>query len=226
MIEFSLLAALLAGLLGGVHCVGMCGGIVAAFSFRADGSAPPFRLHLSYNLGRVFSYTLFGALAGTLGASLKLADFLPVQTLLYVLAQIVMILLGLYLAGWSQWVLIFERAGGVLWRQVKPLFQKLLPVKSVPQALLAGMAWGWLPCGLVYSVLVSALAAGSATSGAALMLAFGLGTLPTLLGMGLFARQIQPFMQQLWVRRAAGLTVAGFGVWGLLTLAYSAFSNT
>ncbi|KAB2320328.1 sulfite exporter TauE/SafE family protein [Betaproteobacteria bacterium SCN1] len=218
MIEFSLLAALLAGLLGGVHCVGMCGGIVAAFSFRADGSRPPFRLHVAYNLGRVSSYALFGALAGALGASLKLADFMPAQTALYVLAQLVMILLGLYLAGFNQWVLVFERAGGVLWRAVKPLFQKLLPVKSLPQAVLAGMAWGWLPCGLVYSVLVSALAAGSAASGAALMLAFGLGTLPNLLGMGLFARQIQPFMQNVWVRRAAGLTVAGFGAWGLIAL--------
>jgi len=225
MIEFSLLAALLAGLLGGVHCVGMCGGIVAAFSFRADGSTPPFRLHLAYNLGRVFSYAIFGALAGTLGASLKLAEFLPVQTLLYVLAQVVMILLGLYLAGWSQWVLIFERAGGALWQRVKPLFQKLLPVKSMPQAVLAGMAWGWLPCGLVYSILVSALAAGSATSGAALMLVFGIGTLPNLLGMGLFARQIQPFIQQLWVRRGAGLTVAGFGAWGLIMLIYSTFTH-
>ena len=112
MIEFSLLTALLAGLLGGVHCVGMCGGIVAAFSFRADGSHPPFRLHLAYNLGRVSSYVLFGALAGALGASLKLAEFLPVQTLLYGLAQVVMILLGLYLAGFNQWVLVFERAGG------------------------------------------------------------------------------------------------------------------
>lgn len=222
MIELSLLTALLAGLLGGVHCVGMCGGIVAAFSFRADGSTPPFRLHLAYNLGRVSSYVFFGALAGMLGASLKLAGFLPVQTLLFVLAQIVMILLGLYLAGFSRWVLVFERAGGVLWRAVKPLFQKLLPVRSTPQALLAGMVWGWLPCGLVYSVLVSALAAGSAASGAALMLAFGLGTLPNLLGMGVFARQIQPFMQHVWVRRTAGLTVAGFGVWGLLTLARTA----
>lgn len=218
MIELSLLTALLAGLLGGVHCVGMCGGIVAAFSFRADGSAPPFRLHLAYNLGRVSSYVLFGALAGALGASLKLADFLPVQTALFVLAQGVMILLGLYLAGFSRWVLVFERAGGVLWRVAKPWFQKLLPVRSAPQAVLAGMAWGWLPCGLVYSVLVSALAAGSAPSGAALMLAFGLGTLPNLLGMGLFARQIQPFMQNLQVRRVAGLTVAGFGVWGLIVL--------
>ena len=110
MIEFSLLTALLAGLLGGVHCVGMCGGIVAAFSFRADGSTPPFRLHLAYNLGRVSSYVLFGALAGALGASLKLAEFMPVQTVLYVLAQVVMILLGLYLAGFNQWVLVFERA--------------------------------------------------------------------------------------------------------------------
>lgn len=222
MIELSLLTALLAGLLGGVHCVGMCGGIVAAFSFRADGSTPPFRLHLAYNLGRVSSYVFFGALAGMLGASLKLAGFLPVQTLLFVLAQLVMILLGLYLAGFSRWVLVFERAGGVLWRAVKPLFQKLLPVRSTPQALLAGMVWGWLPCGLVYSVLVSALAAGSAASGAALMLAFGLGTLPNLLGMGVFTRQIQPFMQHVWVRRTAGLTVAGFGVWGLLTLARTA----
>ena len=224
MIEFSLLAALLAGLLGGVHCVGMCGGIVAAFSFRADGSTPPFRLHLAYNLGRVASYMVFGALAGALGASLKLTGLMPVQIGLYVLAQLVMVLLGLYLAGFNQWVLVFERAGGVLWRQVKPLFQKLLPVRSLSQALLAGMAWGWLPCGLVYSILVSALAAGSATSGAALMLAFGLGTLPNLLGMALFARQLQPFMQQLWVRRTAGLTVAGFGAWGLATLAHKAFS--
>jgi sulfite exporter TauE/SafE len=220
MIEFSLLSALLAGLLGGVHCVGMCGGIVAAFSFRADGSVPPFRLHVAYNAGRVLSYTLFGAMAGALGGAVGLAKFLPVQILLYVLAQIVMILLGLYLAGWSRSVLVFERAGGALWRHVKPAFQKLLPVATVPRALVAGMAWGWLPCGLVYSILVSALAAGSATSGAALMLAFGLGTLPNLLGMGLFARQIQPFMQQQWGRRGAGLLVAGFGVWGLARLIY------
>jgi sulfite exporter TauE/SafE len=225
MIEFSLLTALLAGLLGGVHCVGMCGGIVAAFSFRSDGSTPPFRLHLAYNLGRVASYTAFGALAGALGASLKLAEFLPAQTLLYLLAQAVMILLGLYLAGFNQWVLVFERAGGALWRALRPAFQKLLPVRALPQAVLAGMIWGWLPCGLVYSVLVSAVAAGSASSGAALMLAFGLGTLPNLLGMGLFARQLQPFMQQRWVRRAAGLMVAGFGVWGLLRLALSALAG-
>ena len=219
MIEFSLLSALLVGLFGGVHCVGMCGGIVAAFSFRADGGKPPFRLHLGYNVGRVLSYTLFGALAGALGASLNLLEIRPLQIALYVLAQAVMILLGLYLAGWNQWVLVFEKAGGALWSRVQPLFRKLLPVRNLPGALLAGMIWGWLPCGLVYSVLVAALAAGSASSGAALMLAFGLGTLPNLLGMAFFAQRLQPFMQRSAVRKAAGLTVAAFGVWGLIRLA-------
>jgi hypothetical protein len=219
MTEGALLTALLAGLLGGVHCVGMCGGIVAALALRPGGEAPGMGLHLGYNLGRIASYTLFGALAGALGASLKLAAFVPVQTLLYVLAQGVMILLGLYLAGFNQWVLVFERAGGGLWRLMRPLFQKCLPVRTLPQAVLAGMAWGWLPCGLVYSVLVSALAAGSAASGAALMLAFGLGTLPNLLAMGIFAAQVQQFARQRWVRIVAGLIVAGLGVRGLATLA-------
>lgn len=219
MIEYSLLSALLVGLLGGVHCAGMCGGIVAAFSFRADGGAAPFRLHLGYNLGRVLSYTLFGALAGSLGASLNLLQIRPLQMVLYVLAQLVMVLLGLYLAGWNRWVLIFERAGGALWGHLQPVFKKLLPVRNLPGAFVAGMAWGWLPCGLVYSVLIGALASGSATGGAALMLAFGLGTLPNLLGMGLFARSLQPFLQHTVTRRAAGLLVSGFGVWGLTRLA-------
>jgi uncharacterized protein len=218
MIEYTLLSALLVGLLGGVHCAGMCGGIVAAFSFRTDGIVPPFRLHLGYNFGRVLSYTVFGAVAGSLGASLNLLQIRPLQLVLYVVAQLVMILLGLYLAGWNRWVLVFERAGGVLWKHVQPHFRKLLPVRSLPGALLAGMVWGWLPCGLVYSVLVGALASGSAAGGAGLMLAFGLGTLPNLLGMGLFARALQPFLQHRLTRGVAGSLVAGFGAWGLIRM--------
>lgn len=125
----------------------MCGGIVAAFSFRADGSHPPFRLHIGYNLGRVLSYTLFGALAGSLGASLNLLEIRPLQLALYGLAQGVMILLGLYLAGWNQWVLVFEKAGGALWSRLQPLFRRLLPVKGLAGALLAGMIWAGCPAG-------------------------------------------------------------------------------
>jgi uncharacterized protein len=217
MPELTLLSALLVGLLGGVHCVGMCGGIVAAMSF--GGKQSGMGLHLAYNLGRIASYTLFGFLAGSLGeGALHLTDVLPMQKALYLLAQIVLILLGLYLAGLSRAVLWLERAGGALWKKLQPFFARHLAVKSAPQALVAGLFWGWLPCGLVYSILVSAFAAGSGTAGAALMLAFGLGTLPNLLLMGMFAVRLRGFLQNRAVRTIAGLAVAGFGVWGIVRL--------
>jgi sulfite exporter TauE/SafE len=215
MPELTLLSALLVGLLGGVHCVGMCGGIVAAMSF--GGRQSGMGLHLAYNLGRIASYTVFGFFAGSLGAgALRFDDILPIQQTLYLLAQVILILLGLYLAGLSRAVLWLERAGGALWNRLQPVFARHLAVKTALQAVVAGLFWGWLPCGLVYSILVSAFAAGSGTGGAALMLAFGLGTLPNLLLMGVFATRLRRFLQDRIVRMIAGLMVAGFGVWGIL----------
>ncbi|MEW5787416.1 MAG: sulfite exporter TauE/SafE family protein [Pseudomonadota bacterium] len=219
MLELSPYAAFLAGLLGGAHCVGMCGGIVAAMSFQAPGVAQPYRFHLAYNLGRVASYMVVGALAGLLGSAAFLSeDLFPVQRGLYFLAQVVLILLGLYLAGLNQSILILERAGGGLWRKLQPLFGRLLPLRNTGQALVAGAVWGWLPCGLVYSVLVAALASGGPGQGALLMLAFGLGTLPNLLLMGWAAESLRQFTRHAMVRRVAGFTVMGLGVWGLWTL--------
>lgn len=218
MPEFSLVAAFLTGLLGGGHCVGMCGGIVAAMSFQAQAKQP-FSFHLAYSAGRIASYTTAGALAGLVGAAAFLSDTLfPLQRGLYVLAQVVLILLGLYLAGLSQTVLWLEKAGGGLWRRVQPLLGRVMPVRGHGQALVAGMLWGWLPCGLVYSVLVSALAAGSPGKGALFLLAFGLGTLPNLLLMGWAAESLRGLTRQPWLRRVAGATVAGLGAWGLLQL--------
>lgn len=219
MPELSLIAVFLTGLLGGAHCVGMCGGIVAAMSFQTRAKQP-FSFHLAYSAGRIASYTAAGALAGLVGAAAFLSDTLfPLQKGLYVLAQVVLILLGLYLAGLSQAVLWLERAGGGIWRRVQPLLGRVMPVRNHGQALAAGALWGWLPCGLVYSVLVSALAAGSPEGGALLLLAFGLGTLPNLLLMGWAAESLRSLTRQPWLRRAAGATVAGLGVWGLLQLA-------
>jgi hypothetical protein len=216
--EVSLLTAFLAGLLGGVHCIGMCGGIVAAMSFQA-GRRQPYRYHLGYNLGRIASYALAGALAGLAGSAAFLSErLLPLQTGLYVLAQVILILLGLYLAGLSRTVLWLERAGGGLWRRLQPAFGRLLPVRSLPGALAAGAVWGWLPCGLVYSVLLSALATGDAVWGGLLMLAFGLGTLPNLLAMGWAAERLRALAANPQVKLAAGLLVAAFGVWGLANL--------
>jgi len=218
MPELSLFAAFLTGLLGGAHCVGMCGGIVAAISLQ-PGGRQPFTFHLGYSAGRIASYSAAGALAGLIGSAAYLsAALLPLQQALYVLAQIVLILLGLYLAGLNHSVLLLERAGGSLWRRLQPLLGRVMPIRHLGQALLAGALWGWLPCGLVYSVLVTALAAGGAAQGALLMLMFGLGTLPNLLLLGWAASSLRELVRRIWVKRLAGLGVAGLGVWGLLKL--------
>ncbi len=219
MLEQNLFAVFLVGLLGGTHCVGMCGGIVAAISMQLPGQGTRFSYHFAYNAGRILSYAVAGALAGALGASTLLLEGLwPVQKVLYLLANLMLVALGLYLAGLWQAVTQIERLGGLLWKRLQPFSKSLLPVRNPVQAFLLGTLWGWLPCGLVYSVLITALASGSAASGAASMLAFGLGTLPNLIAMGLFAQQLQAFTRHLWVRRLAGLLVAGFGVWGLVRL--------
>ncbi len=219
MPEMSLLAAMLVGLLGGVHCVGMCGGLVGAFSLQLPGQGPRVGYHLAANLGRIASYALAGGIAGALGGtSLFLQRLFPAEQVLYALANIMLILLGLYLAGLAQTVLVLEKLGGGVWKRLQPLLGRLLPIRSVPRAFAAGMVWGWLPCGLVYSVLITALASASPVQGALTMAAFGLGTLPNLLAMGLLAGRLQPLLQRRGVRVAAGLLVAAVGLWGLARL--------
>ena len=207
-----LLSAFIVGLLGGVHCVGMCGGIVSALSF----GLPPDRnlpILLAYNAGRISSYALAGALMGALG--FYFSGLLPVQLaqrVLLTFAGLFLILMGLYLAGWWNALSRVERAGGLLWRRIEPLGRGLLPVRSVRHALLLGLLWGWLPCGLVYSALVWTVSAGGAAEGAMLMLAFGLGTLPNLLLMGVAAAQLTRWARQPLVRALAGALVIVFGV--------------
>ena len=217
MPEFNLLAIFLTGLLGGVHCVGMCGGIVGAFSLQLPGSGPRLSYHLAANLGRLASYVIAGLIAGALGStSAFLSQLFPAEKILYVLANLVLIALGLHLAGIWSGVLVLEAAGGGVWKRLQPLFKKLVPIQSVPQAFAAGMVWGWLPCGLVYSVLIAALASGSALQGGLTMLAFGLGTLPNLLLMGIFASQLQKLLTRRGVKLGAGLVIVALGVTGLL----------
>lgn len=216
MIELSIFSAFLVGLLGGGHCAGMCGGIVGAVSLTLPGQHPRLVYLLAYNGGRIASYGLAGALAGLLGASsLAFNHLLPVEHGLYLLANLMLVALGLYLAGFWQGVLLLERVGSMLWRRIQPYTKSLVPLRSPWHALLLGGLWGWLPCGLVYSVLVAALASGSALHGATLMLAFGAGTLPALLAMGMAAVRLKSLLQQLWVRRVSGGLVLGFGLFGV-----------
>ena len=219
MPEISYVSVFLVGLLGGVHCVGMCGGIVTALSLSSATGRPAVPMLLTYNFGRIASYALAGAIVGAIGTSTILLErFVPAERVLYGLANIMLILLGLYLAGLSRAVLALERMGSMVWARLQPLMKRFIPVRTLPQAFFTGAVWGWLPCGLVYSVLISALATASAAHGALLMLAFGAGTLPNLLAMGLFAQRLQTLTRKPGVRLATGLLVAAFGVWGLTRL--------
>jgi uncharacterized protein len=217
MLESSALSLFLIGLLGGTHCIGMCGGIVSALSM---GDASRFSLHLAYNGGRIVSYAAAGAIAGALGGlSLALSDQLPVRIVLYVLANLMLVALGLYLIGVHRALAFTERIGQPLWRRLQPLSRRYLPARTIAQAFPLGLLWGWLPCGLVYSALITALSSGSAARGAGMMLAFGVGTLPNLLLAGLLAVRLRAYVANLWLRRVAGLLVLSFGVWGLLEVA-------
>jgi len=221
MTEFSIIAVFFVGLLGGVHCLGMCGSIVGILTGQLpkDGARWPF--HLAYNSGRIASYTVAGILVGAIGqAGLLLRDVVPVQHLLFALSSLMLVALGLYLAGIWSMVRRIEQAGSVLWQRIQPLTRLVFPITSPLRALLLGMLWGWLPCGLVYSVLVTALASGNPQSGALIMLAFGLGTLPNLLVIGLFWERCRRWVQSPRVRLLAGLIVMAFGVYGLVKVGY------
>jgi sulfite exporter TauE/SafE len=221
MPESGFLAVFLVGLLGGVHCAGMCGGIVSALTLQMPGqrtdSTPVWLIHLMYNLGRISSYAIAGAAMGALGSlGLLLNNALPVQMTLYIAANLMMIALGLYLTGVTGALAFTERAGQWLWRRVQPLTRRFLPVRGPAQAFPLGLLWGWLPCGLVYSVLAMALLTGSATRGAATLLAFGLGTLPNLMLAGLLLTRFRGIVQGKALRLGAGLLVLAFGLWGLI----------
>jgi sulfite exporter TauE/SafE len=201
-----------AGLASGVHCVAMCGGIVAAFDSKR---VIPIRAktdwgrRIAFNLGRISTYAAAGAAAGTLGAAAYASGVLPAQETLQVATCVMLIVVGLYLSGAGRLMSRFEALGLPLWRRIQPLAARLLPARTLTQSYAAGLAWGWLPCAMVYAALAAATFSGGAARGALGMAAFGLGTLPFVLAAGWLAARLRAW------RAAAGVAVLGFGVYGL-----------
>lgn len=229
------------GLLGSVHCVGMCGGIVAALSqvpavrrgpafpvpvtvagAPAGAATAPRALHmaartLSYNAGRIGSYAVAGAIAGgAIGGVRTLAQTAAWQQAAFVLANLMLVGLGLYLAGLWQGAARIESLGMPLWRRIQPLTTRIGPMGTTPRMFVLGALWGWLPCGMVYSMLLTAMLAGSPLRSALTMAAFGAGTLPVLLAAGMMGARLRPILQRRGLRLAGGLLVTTFGVLGLL----------
>jgi|JFJP01.1.fsa_nt_gi hypothetical protein len=216
--EFTLLSAFLVGLFGSVHCIGMCGGIVGSLTMGISPEVreSPLRLIpylLMYNLGRILSYLLIGVLAGFLGQ--QLSQVLPLENPRMVAmwaSSIFMIILGLYIGGWWRILTVLEKAGSQLWRYLEPLGRRFLPVRTPFHALGLGMIWGWLPCGLVYSVVAFAVTTGDTVQGGLLMLAFGVGTLPMMLTLGATANWLVRITRHSIVQQIIGALIIVFGL--------------
>ncbi len=206
------IAMLAAGLASGVHCVAMCGGIATAFDAKRVipiREEAAWKRRIAFNLGRISAYAAAGALAGALGAGAYAAGVLPAQETLQVVVSAMLVFVGLHLAGAAGFLSRIEALGLPLWRRLQPHAARLLPARTLPRAYAAGLAWGWLPCAMVYAALLGAAASGSAAGGALGMAAFGLGTLPFLLAAGWLAARLRAW------RRVLGGAVLAFGVYGL-----------
>jgi len=208
-------AALVSGLMGGLHCAAMCGGIASGFSALARGGAP-WMLAVQANLGRIGGYTLAGALVGGFGHGLLSVLRLPwLGFTLRALVGLALIVLALRLIGrgrgWSR----LPGPGTRLWSWLRPLQQRLLPANTAARRLLLGMLWGWLPCGLSLSLLGVAWLQASARNGALTMLAFGLGTLPVMLPLTWSGQRVTAWLQRPPLRHLAAAMVL---MMGLVTL--------
>lgn len=209
--SLTLTAALIAGLVGSSHCVAMCGGI--AIAFGAQSRRRPMVSALLYNAGRISSYAMAGALAGGLGVGLgQVIEPGVLIPALRALAGAMLVAIGLQIA--LNWHLLraIESMGFRLWQRISPAARSLIGRRGVLPALLLGGLWGWLPCGLVYSMLAAASFSGGSLEGAGFMVAFGLGTAPALIATGTAATRLQRLTRRPAFRRAGGAFVVLLGV--------------
>ena len=206
-------AALLAGLLGSAHCLGMCAGISGLFGVSAEvrSLSRQVPMAIAYNSGRVLTYALLGIIVATFGGALVEAKPTLARPILLITGAVI-ILIGLQVA--FNWRLLnpIERMGAVLWQKLAPVAKYFVPVTNVPKAFGLGLLWGWLPCGLVYSVLLIAATSAQPLHGAATMIAFGVGTMPAMVMTGLGAAQLSSLMRRRGARLGLGLVIVALGI--------------
>jgi hypothetical protein len=160
-----------------------------------------------------------GAIVGLLGGWLQQTGSAAAFTL-RIVAGLMLVAMGFYLAGWWRGLTYLEKMGGYLWQYLQPVGNRLMPVTRLPQAIVLGIIWGWLPCGLVYSTLTWSATSASWQQSAIVMMCFGLGTLPALLLTGMFAHQVKVWSQKTAIRNLAALLIIAFGIW---TMAWSLY---
>ena len=203
----SYLAAFFIGLFSSLHCIGMCGSIIGTLTYSLsqelrNNKRILFSIVLSYNLGRISSYSLAGALVGLL--SLPFTEG-HAHRILQLISAAIMAGAGLYIGGWFPRFAYIEKMGSRFWKLIEPFGRKLIPVKNRTQALLFGMVWGWLPCGLIYTALALAATTGNIMHSAMTMLAFGLGTLPAVVGVGIMTSSLARLSKAQLFKQAVGI---------------------
>lgn len=213
MTEVAYLSAMALGLAGSGHCLSMCGGIAAALNLGGHRSMP---VTVSYHTGRVLSYTLLGGLLGFIAGSI---DLMAWTIALRYIAGLLLIGMGLYIANWWLGIQVLERAGARLWKPVQGFSSRFLPIRNPLQGLALGLCWGLMPCGLIYSALAWAATAQNATTSAALMLCFGLGTLPAMLAVSLGADKLQGFLRKRGLKLFIAVMLIASGMWTIYLVA-------
>lgn len=196
----------------------MCGGLVGAMtmSLQPGIRQQPAQLGLytfAYNSGRIVSYVVAGFLVGWFGQTLR-ELLMPEEgiAVLRLIASLLIIAMGFYIAGWFPQFSRIEKIGAPLWKILQPIGQRLLPVTNIWQAFLFGAVWGWLPCGLVYYVLLISPANDSAINAALFMLLFGLGTLIPMMAAGFLSGRLAPIRQSQKIRYFSGLVLIVMGI--------------
>jgi len=210
-----LAVAFVTGLLGSAHCFGMCGGLSGLFAVNASVASLRSQIPMAvvYNVGRIISYAVFGIIVGALGKSI-VGTIPHLAAPVRLASGLLIVVVGLQVAFNWRFLAPIEKAGAKLWNRIAPAAKGLLPVTSLPKALGLGLLWGWLPCGLVYSVLLLAATTTKPVAGGLVMVAFGIGTMPAMIMTGLSASKLSQFMSR--KRLGAGLLIVLIGV---LTLA-------
>jgi uncharacterized protein len=221
-LDYPLVLAFVVGFFSTAHCLSMCGSIMGALTMSLPAEIRGGRgrflwFVLLYNLGRILIYVTLGIVVGFTGQlagdAIDGAVWLQVAS---VFAALTIILIGLYLTGWVPVLRNMDRLGGGVWKMIEPVGRRLLPVKTPLAAFLAGLVWGWLPCGLVYYALILALPLGDPVMGGMFMLAFGLGTLPVMVATGVFAGWLAQLGRNVRLRQVAGVVVILVGIAGLI----------
>jgi len=191
LISSPILIAFVIGLFSSLHCVSMCGSIIGTLSFSLkpeirSNKAKMATFIFSYNLGRIFSYVLAGLAIGLIESvvTMPLGEEHGHQVL-KIISTLIITGAGFYIAGWFPSFAYIEKTGSRFWKTIEPYGRKLIPVATLNQAFLFGMIWGWIPCGLVYTAVALAATSGDIVTSGLSMLAFGLGTLPAVMGTGL-----------------------------------------